>query len=83
MTPSSTPLRCPKCRSRDMCLTIEAMTTWSVVNGRLDFDDGIHDFGGAIGNVQAVCMKCSHSWRTRSLVHGLIFPDYLEKEIKE
>ena len=63
--PSVTALRCPKCRSRSFELieVIDASTAWRVVNGRLNREDGFHEFGNPIC-VLAEC-SCGHHWKVR------------------
>ena len=63
--PAVTALRCPKCRSGsfDLIEVIDAMTAWKVINGRLNREDGIHEFGNPT-NVRAEC-SCGHRWKVR------------------
>ena len=65
--PALTNCRCPKCGSRTIVITetIEAMTAFQVVDGRLNREDGIHDFGGWIGRLIGDCSKCGHGWKFR------------------
>ena len=67
--PAVTRIRCPRCKSRTLQLTetIEATTSWDVVNGALNMQGGIHEFGGAI-SLHATCCRCGHLWRPRGAI---------------
>lgn len=70
--PSTTAIRCPRCRSRDLEVTemVEVTTTWLVSGGRLDMADGIQEVGSGVG-VECECSKCKHRWRVRGHVNVL------------
>jgi hypothetical protein len=63
--PALTRLRCPICRSASSHLTevIDATTTWSVVDGKLNVQDGVHE-PGYPQRVQGDC-GCGHRWTIR------------------
>lgn len=67
--PAITKVRCPKCGSKDLVLTekVDATTTWSVVGGKLNRQDGIHDVGGCSG-VDGECSRCRHGWSLRNAI---------------
>ena len=65
--PALTDCRCPKCGSKTLTITetIEAFTEFQVVDGRLNREDGVHEFGGWIGRLIGHCSKCDHGWKFR------------------
>jgi hypothetical protein len=67
--PAITNCRCPRCKSRDIILTetMEALTSWEVVGGKLNREDGIHEFGSYVG-LRGDCKNCSHGWRIRGAI---------------
>lgn len=64
--PAISKIKCPKCRSKDLEITetMEAFTSFQVVDGRLNREGGIHEFGSWIG-VSARCDRCDHHWKPR------------------
>lgn len=65
--PALTKSRCPRCGSKTLTITesIEAFTEFQVIDGRLNRDGGIHEFGGWIGRLVGRCGKCDHTWSFR------------------
>jgi len=67
--PAITKCRCPKCRSGNLLLVerVTAYTEWTVINGKLNRAEGIHEPTGADG-VDGKCRDCGHSWRIRNAI---------------
>lgn len=66
--PALTLRRCPSCHSRSFQLmeSVEATTSFEVVDGKLNRAGGIHELGNFIGNVTGLCSKCGHRWTLKS-----------------
>ena len=45
---------------------MEAFTEFEVIDGRLNREAGIHNFGGWIGKLFGKCLKCHHTWNFRN-----------------
>lgn len=62
--PAVTKLRCPRCRSKSIDLTeyVEASTTFTVVDGKLNRSQGMHDLGNFTGRMTGHCRSCHHGW---------------------
>lgn len=56
--------------------SVEATTTFEVLDGQLDRADGIHNFGGFIGRLSAQCLRCHHWWHPR---RAMMITDVVEE----
>lgn len=66
--PALTKCKCPICGSKTLFITetIEAFTEFEVINGKLNREAGINDFGGWIGKLMGTCALCGHTWKFRN-----------------
>ncbi len=66
--PATTHIRCPRCRSRSFTFieTCEWSTTFEVVGGRLDRQEGYHE-PGCYTRLEAEC-ACGHRWKIRGAI---------------
>jgi phage FluMu protein Com len=66
--PATTRLRCPRCKSRTFTLieTCEHFTSFYVVDGKLDRQEGFHDVDGYT-RLEADC-PCGHRWKVRNAI---------------